>query len=355
LGLSEGTISKGIKELDAGPSFDARIRSIGAGRKRCLNSIENIDNVFLEVLKDNTAGDPMNENIHWTNLTQKEISEKMEDRGTSVSVTVIKQLLRKYGYVKRKQQKKITMKSNPNRSQQFVIINALKKKYLTSNTNPVISMDTKKKEFIGNFYREGKLYSLHPVEVYDHDFNSFAEGIVIPYGIYDLKKNFGFVTLGTSHDTAEFVSDSLFCWWTEYGNYDYPHATSILILCDAGGSNNCRHYIFKQELQKLANKIGLEIRVAHYPQYCSKYNPIEHRLFPHLSRVCKGVVFKSIGIVKSLMDNARTSKGLRVVTKIVDKVYQTGRRVAECFKENMQIIFDKSLPQLNYVVRPQNT
>jgi hypothetical protein len=172
--------------------------------------------------------------------------------------------------------------------------------------------------------------------------------VVIPHGIYDLARNTGYLHLGTSHDTSEFACDHLRHWWNKHGARHYPQATSILILCDGGGSNSSRYYIFKQKLQKLADRIGIEIRIAHYPPYCSKYNPIEHRLFPHVTRACQGVVFKSVELVKRLMEKTHTKKGLDVFVKIVRKTYQTGRKVAKDFKENMRIVFDQYLPQWNY-------
>ena len=157
------------------------------------------------------------------------------------------------------------MKVAEHRDQQFENIVCLKAEY-TAASNPIISMDTKKKEYLGNFYRDGHLYTQQELRTYDHDFNSFAEGIIIPHGIYDLQRNTGYLNLGTSKDTSEFACDSLRHWWYNQGQYDYPHATSILLLCDAGGSNHCRHYLFKAELQKLVDEIGIEIRVAHYPR-----------------------------------------------------------------------------------------
>jgi hypothetical protein len=213
-------------------------------------------------------------------------------------------------------------------------------------------MDTKKKEYLGNYYRDGRLYTLQEVQTYDHDFSSFAEGVIIPHGIYDLKRNTGYINLGTSKDTSQFACDSLRNWWYHQGQDDYPHATSILILCDGGGSNSSRHYIFKEDLQKLAAEIGVEIRIAHYPPYCSKHNPIEHRMFPHVTRACQGVIFKNIEIVKELMEKTTTSKGLKAIVQILDKVYETGRKVADDFKTTMQIVFDKFLSQWNYTAVP---
>ncbi len=205
---------------------------------------------------------------------------------------------------------------------------------------------------LGNFYREGKSYCIKPVQVYDHDFNSFSEGVVIPHGIYDLKRNEGYVTLGTSKDTSEFGCDCIRNWWVCYGQYQYPLAKSILILADGGGSNSSRHYIFKEDLQQLSNEIGIEIRMAHYPPYTSKYNPIEHRLFCHVTTACKGVVFSSVKVVKELMDKTSTSTGLKVVTTIQDKIYLTARKVSESFKKNMPIDFDEYLGRWNYRAIP---
>lgn len=207
---------------------------------------------------------------------------------------------------------------------------------------------------IGQLYREGQLYTQEQgVEVFDHDWVSLANGLAIPHGLYDLNRNIGYIQIGTSHDTSEFACDSIRYWWNNYGRLLYPLAVSILLLCDGGGSNSSRYYIFKQDLQALANELGIEIRIAHYPPYTSKYNPIEHRLFLHLSRVCQGVIFDSVQMVQQLMAKATTRTGLQVFTTILDKTYKTGRKVAEDFKTNMTIVFDELLPQWNYTAKPE--
>lgn len=144
---------------------------------------------------------------------------------------------------------------------------------------------------IGNLYREGRIYTTDSIEVYDHDWLSLAMGVAIPHGLFDLTHNIGYIQIGTTHDTSEFARDSICYWWSNYGQQLYPLATSLLILCDGGGSNSSRYYVFKEALQELVNSIGIEIRIAHYPPYTSKYNPIEHRLFPHLSRGKSGSYF----------------------------------------------------------------
>lgn len=193
------------------------------------------------------------------------------------------------------------------------------------------------------------LYTQEAIEVFDHDFPTLAAGVVIPHGLYDIAQNIGYIVLGTSHDTSEFACECIIQWWQQHGKYVYPLATSLLLLCDGGGSNNARYYIFKDMLQRAAQVIGIEIRIAHYPPYTSKYNPIEHRLFPHLSRVCQGVIFTSVEIVRELMAKATTRTGLKVYATILDKVFKTGKKVADDFKTTMRIVFDEYLPQWNYV------
>jgi hypothetical protein len=308
---------------------------------------------FLVVLQDYTAGDPMREGVHWTNLTLKEIGEGLAVAGTAVSRVVVKALLRKHHYVRRKAQKAQALGQPPERNAQFEYIAQFKQTYGESE-NPIVSLDTKKKELLGNFYRPGQLYAQEVVKTFDHDFPSAAQGVVIPHGVYDLKRNQGHVTLGTSHDTSEFACDSLRRWWERQGRAAYQQATSLLLLCDGGGSNSASQYLFKADLQRLADELGLEIRVAHYPPYASKYNPIEHRLFPHLTRACQGVIFHTIDLVKELMEKAKTKTGLRVTVDILDKMYQTGRKCAANFKQNMPIVFDAVLPKWNYKAVPNN-
>ena len=294
----------------------------------------------------------MDEKVRWTNLLPWEIAQRLVERyEIEVSRTVIRKLLKKHHYRRRQALKKQTMKNVPHRNEQFENIARLIAEYQETG-NPIMSMDTKKKEYLGNFYRNGHLYTLEQLLTYDHDFTSFAQGVIIPHALYDLKQNVGYINLGTSKETSEFACDCLRNWWYHQGQYDYPNAISILLLCDGGGSNSSRHYIFKQDLQKLVDEIGIDIRIAHYPPYTSKHNPIEHRLFPHVTRACQGVIFTSIELVKELIEKTRTSTGLSVTVQIIDKVYETGRKVADDFKKTMRIVFDDFLPQWNYTAIP---
>lgn len=356
LGCSRNTVSKGAREVSGLPQreVEQRIRQAGGGRKPYqITWGAELDEQFLDVLREHTAGDPMDETVRWTNLTQGQIVQALrKDHRLMVSKFVVAKLLKKHNYRRRKAQKKQCLKSEiKNRNAQFENIGRLKAAFEAAG-NPIVSMDTKKKEYLGNFYRDGHLYTLEELQTYDHDFTSYAEGVIIPHSIYDLHLNVGYIQLGTSHDTSEFACDSFRHWWYTYGCHHYPKATAILVLCDGGGSNSSRHYLFKQALQRLADEIGVEIRIAHYPPYCSKYNPIEHRFFPHVSRACQGVIFTTIKVVKDLMQKTNTSTGLKAFVHIIDQVYQTSRKVAADFKENMPIVFDDFLPQWNYRAIP---
>jgi hypothetical protein len=303
------------------------------------------------VLEDHTAGDPMTEGVIWTDLTATDIAEHLAQRGTSVSVHVVEQLLKMAGYGHRQAQKYCGMGEHPDRNAQFLRIGDIKQEYFES-LNPILSIDTMKKGLIGNFYRDGKLFTKEVLKTFDHDYPSFADGVVIPHGLYDMKLNRGYIHLGTSHDTSAFACDALEDWWLRFGRDLYPQATSLLLLCDGGGSNSSRTYLFKADLQAFVDRLGMPVRVAHYPPYTSKYNPIEHRLFPHVTRACQGVIFTSVALVKQLMQKARTRTGLSVVVDILDKVYETGRKVAEDVKETLNIVRDAILPLWNYQILP---
>lgn len=308
---------------------------------------------FRKVLEDHTAGDPMRPELKWTNLSRRQIAKRVHELGTPVSRHAVSQLLRKHGYRRRKALKKKTMgPRNSNRNAQFENIARLKKEYLDAGL-PVISMDTKKKELLGDFFRDGKIDTRETIKTNDHDFVSMGAGTVIPHGLYDVAKNKGFIHLNTSHDTSELACDSLAAWWDQQGRDDYPRAEKLLLLCDGGGSNSATMYLFKEDLQKLATRLGIEIRVAHYPPYCSKHNPIEHRLFPHLTRACRGVIFQTLETVQYYMAKAETTTGLKVRVSILDKVYDTGRKYAAGFKKTMKIVFDKILPKWNYRAIPE--
>jgi hypothetical protein len=240
-----------------------------------------------------------------------------------------------------------TLKEVENRNKQFEHIAKLKSQFIKRKL-PVLSIDTKKKEMIGNFYRDGKVYCEKAIPVNDHDFKSFSEGVAVPHGIYDVANNICYMSIGTGKDTAEFVKDNIAYHWNNSIKNDYPAAKKMLILCDGGGSNSSSHYVVKEQLKQLAEKLHMQIVVAHYPPYCSKWNPVEHRAFSFISKKWQGVVFKNHDIIRELAEQTTTKNGFKVIAYINTKLYETGKKASEEFMKTMPVIFDKFLPKWNY-------
>jgi hypothetical protein len=293
----------------------------------------------------------MNEKVRWTNLKTSDVVRLFGEKGVETSRFMVTQLTKLKGFVRRKMSKTMTIKEVKNRDEQFQQITKTVAEFKQKGL-PILSVDTKKKEFIGQFYRHGKSYCQDQRKVYDHDFPSLAEGVVVPHGIYDVQKNKGYVSLGKSKDTSEFLCDNLRYYWHNNLQKQYPEAKEMLLLMDGGGSNSCLHYIVKEDLQELANELEVTLTIAHYPAYCSKYNPIEHRLFPHLQRSWDGVVFENYEIIKEYAEQTTTRTGLKVVVWINEKVYQTGRKYSDNFKATMTIKFGEILPKWNYQIQP---
>lgn len=294
----------------------------------------------------------MRTRLLWTNLSLRELSRRLIALGTPASRRVIRRLLRQFKLGRRTARKKKTMGHHPDRNAQFENIARLRREHQDAG-DPVISIDTKKKELLGNFHRPGPTYTEQTVETFDHDFSSAGQGKLIPHGIYDLASQRAHINLNTSHDTGELCCDSIALWWEQHGRAVYPKTTRLLILCDGGGSNSATQYLFKEDLQRLSNRLGLELRVAHYPPYCSKHNPIEHRVFPHVTRACQGVIFHTVEIAKQFIERAKTTTGLRVTVSVLENAYATGRKCAKGFKKTMTILFDDHLPKWNYRAIPQ--
>jgi hypothetical protein len=286
----------------------------------------------------------------WTHLKLGEIKRKLlEDHAIKVCRNTVRRLLYRAGYKRRSLSKCIATGSYAKRNEQFELIFELIK-LVQKMKCPIISIDTKKKERLGNLYRSGKFYSNQPVKVFDHDYPNLAEGKVIPYGIYDMTKNKGFMSIGVSHETAEFIGNAILWWWDGYGIHDYPDATNILIICDSGGANGYRKHVFKKVLQSTSSTIGKEIIVCHYPPYCSKWNPIEHKMFPHVHAAMEGVVFSSYQIVKELIEKTYTQQGLRVIARIDYNEYDIGIKTKAEDVDQNRIVFCKNSPNLCYTI-----
>src|SRR5438445_320086 len=246
-----------------------------------------------------------------------------------------------------------TEKEVEHRNEQFGQIKKYRQEYM-SKGNPVISMDVKKKENIGEFFQKGEGYSTKALPVRDHDFADPKLGTIVPHGMYDVQKNIGYMVLSTSRDTSEFACACVQRWWENNGHKQYPNATSILILSDGGGSNSSRTYLFKEDLQKLANALHMEIRIAHYPPYTSKFNPIEHKLFCHVARAFSRSVITGVEKAKQLIEEkAKTAQGLKVFVSISNKIYETGRKAAATSLKEVTTLADSFLGSWNYRAVPQ--
>ena len=352
---SRNTISEGICELSFNDIVELpRIRREGGGRLPIEKKIIDIEEQFLDVISDHIAGDPMNDKIKWVKLTNAEIRKLLKKRGVSVGKHAIRTLLKKNKFVKRKMQRKKSTGKFKDRDLQFRKIEKIKKEFISLG-NPVLSMDTKKKEDLGDLHRSGSVYCTSALEAHDHDYASLSEGKLIPHGIYDLQRNEALITIGIKNETAQFICDSLKRWWNQAGKKHYPQAKEILIYCDAGGGNSYRHHVFKFALQGLVNTIGMPIRICHYPPYTSKWNPIEHRVFPHVTRAMEGVPLQSIEQAKDLIKKTKTKTGLKVLVNISKKIYETGIKVTDTMLEKINIVKHGKLGQLNYTISPAGT
>lgn len=305
------------------------------------------------MVESHTAGCPV-AGVRWTYLRSSELVEQLLNREIQVSVYVIDRLLAQAGIGRRKLAKKETMKADiPGRDDQFKIIQGYKSSFL-QNGYPVLSLDVKKKEMLGRFYRSGQVYGDQEITCYDHDFASFSTGKVVPYGVYDVGRNEGHMLLGQSADTAEFNLACLRQYWDHHGSKIYDGDHPILLLVDGGGSNGSTNRLFKQELQDWVDEIGRIVRVAHFPPYCSKYNPIEHRLFPFITRAWEGVMLDSLQTMIQLIESrTRNLKcGIKIFVEAMTRVFHAGVAVFDNYLESCNIIHDPVNGKWNYQVIP---
>jgi DDE family transposase len=348
------TVRDGMRELKQLPNDPAgsRVRKPGGGRKKTEVKQADLIQQVHNTIKDRTAGDPMRQDVVWTDLTPQELSQSLQKQAVYAGPRIVRRILDGLGFARRQMLKVLPGGDSPHRGEQFRHLAHLIQAFLEAG-HPVLSIDTKKKEYLGTLYRDGKVYCQQALKAFDHDFPSLAAGVIIPHGIYDLARNQGWIHLGLSRDTTAFACDSLRLFWYNDGQRLYPNASALLLLCDGGGSNSCHKHLFKEDLQGVVNDLGVPIRVAHYPAYCSKFNPIERRLFSHVTRACQGVLFDSLHTVMGLIQKTKTQQGLSVTVRVLDTLYDGGRTVTEAFKKNMPIVFEKLLPKWNYWALPQ--
>jgi Rhodopirellula transposase DDE domain len=352
-GMSRPTILKGIRELQAGKRLTVeRVRMPGGGRKL----IEEVDPGFAQALEgimaENTAGDPMG-HLRWTNKSTGRIAEELTRLGHPTSDETVRRKLVEMGYSLQANRRSLEGSSPAARDQQFRYINRLVKRFLRES-NPVLSVDTKKKERVGNFKNAGRTWRRQgePEEVNIYDFPHLGEGPAIPYGAYDVGRNQGFVNVGTSHDTAEFAVESLRRWWRLVGRRHYPTATAILLCADGGGSNGFRNRAWKCHLQQLADQLGMELTVCHYPPGTSKWNKIEHRMFSFISLNWKGQPLVTYETVINLIGATRTRAGLRVKAALDSGSYELGVKISDADMEQLRLKPHSTLPAWNYSIAP---
>ena len=355
VGVCRDTLYRGRYELytNANDSFPkGRIRAVGGGRTSTLKKHPEYLDVFDEIVASYTAGLPQDDTVIWLTVSVLQIIDLFKERGIVVSRHVVNLMKKARGFKNRSFVKDKTLKDVKDRNAQFKKIQEIRSECETYGI-PIFSIDTKKKEMIGNFKRQGTVSCKGKPKAYDHDFKSFSDGIIVPYGIYDVGANTGYLTLGVSHDTAEFVCDNFIHIWQQFLQWKYPNAHTICILCDGGGSNACSHHIVKQALMKLASTIGVNIIMVHYPPYCSKYNPIEHCMFGPISRSWSGAPLLSIENARTRAEATVTKKGLSIIATINQRTYETKRPIEDSYESNKskRIIFDDELSKWNYLVK----
>jgi transposase len=355
-GLSRRTIHTGIEELKNGISIEeaSQIRRSGGGRKPIDEIDPQLKELLQKMVEDNTRGDPMKP-LLWTSKSTSHLAEALSSQGHPVSDRTVARLLNELGYSLQSNQKAIEGKKSEERNTQFEYINETIKRF-QDKVQPVISIDTKKKELVGNFKNAGQEWRIrgNPRKVNVHDFaEAGGRNKAIPYGVYDLTWNTGWVNVGTDHDTAEFAVESIRKWWAKMGIEIYPQATQLMITCDSGGSNSSRGLLWKAELQKLADDIGLEVTVCHLPPGTSKWNKIEHRLFCHITKNWKAQPLISYETVVNLIANTTTKKGLKVKAELDDKKYDLGKKPSKKEMESLSMTRHEVNPRWNYTLSPR--
>ena len=329
-GLSRKAIAKGIKEIEAGTAPPpGRIRQPGAGRKRLTDHDPRLAAALERLIEPHTLGDPETP-LRWTCKSTRILAEQLTRQKHPLSHMKVAQLLHAQGYSLQGNRKTEEGDDHPDRDAQFRHINTEVKRTLARD-EPVISVDTKKKELIGNYANPGQQWrpEKDPVKVHGHDFPGPEVPRAFPYGVYDIERNSGFVNVGTDHDTAAFAVASIRGWWRHEGRRLYPVARGVLITADGGGSNGPRLRLWKLELQTLANETGLAISVCHFPPGTSKWNKIEHRLFSFISSNWRGEPLRDYETIVNLISRTATAKGLKVTCRLDRRKYPTGRKVTE--------------------------
>jgi hypothetical protein len=353
-GQSRTTITRGIKELQTSELVEGqnRIRKEGGGRKASLEKSPEIEKALLQLIEPTVRGEPESP-LLWTTKSLRKLAEELKKQNHSISHTLVGQILKDNDFSLQANSKTDEGKSHPDRDAQFNYIHA-KVQAFQNARNPVISVDAKKKELIGNYKNKGVEWQekKNPVKVKVYDFLSEAEGKVTPYGVYDIANNKGWVNVGIDKDTAEFAVQTIRNWWYQMGKELYANAKNLLITADSGGSNGVRVRLWKKELQVLANETQMEISVCHFPPGTSKWNKIEHRLFSHITKNWRARPLISYEVVVNLIAGTTTKKGLEIKCELDHKSYARGKKVTDKELSAINLSRDDFHGDWNYSIRP---
>jgi len=354
-GLSRVTIRHGCAELESGSTDLHRIRRPGAGRPGIEQTQPGVMQALEALVDPLTRGDPSSP-LRWTCKSRAKLSAALSKAGWRVSSTTVGRLLNELGYSLQSVRKSREGTSHPDRNGQFEHINATAEDFLERG-QPVVSVDTKKKELVGDFKNNGREWQPKgtPEKSLVHDFPQDAEGKAIPYGIYDMGRNEAWVNVGRDHDTPAFAVASIRRWWNAMGKSRYPQADELFITADAGGSNGYRSRAWKHELQKFADETQLRVRVSHFPPGTSKWNKIEHRLFCHITQNWRGKPLRTFETIVDLIGNTRTSAGLRVKAALDKRKYPTGVKTSNAEMKALSLHVDEYRGEWNYALHPRET
>jgi Rhodopirellula transposase DDE domain len=306
------------------------------------------------LVEGQTAGSPV-DGRKWVRHSVAYLTEQLGQRGYDVSATTVYRLLDDLGYSLKANRKRFTGPPHPDRDRQFEYIARQRQRFAILGY-PAISVDSKKKELLGNFKNPGRVWCRQPAQVNAHDFRDDALGRAVPYGVYDTRQDRGYVYVGLSADTAEFAVDAIACWWQEEGQRQYPDADEVLILCDAGGSNSCRVRLWKQQLQeKLADRWGLGVTVCHYPRGASKWDPVEHRLFSRISVNWAGQPLRTVDTLLACIRGTTTDNGTAVQAALLRGTYAHGIQIADADAQTWRLRRHDVCPNWNYTIKPRWT
>ncbi len=353
-GLSRQTIYNGLRDLESLDKTE-RVRSKGGGRKRSTDCMPELLDALEEIVGESTRGDPESP-LRWTCKSVRRISTTLRDQGFEVSHQTVARILHDLDYSLQANRKTSEgVESHPDRDSQFQFINALAKKFI-KRKYPVISVDTKKKELIGEYKNPGKewRYKGNPIEVLTHDFPDPKVPKAVPYGVYDIAHNEGWVNVGISADTAEFAVESIRQWWKRMGVAKYKRPRKLLITADSGGSNGYRIHLWKYELQRLVDELQVPISVCHFPPGKSKWNKIEHRLFSFISINWRGKPLRDYRTIVDLIGSTTTKSGLTVKARLDKRKYTKGRKVTASEIKSLNISRSNFHGEWNYTINPRN-